>query len=79
MFANYLRRIPWIYLLPLAIVLGLAPLRPQPHLLEKLHMLADGRLSRAVDIFDLFLHGAPLLLVLGKLLLGRKKQSPTGH
>jgi hypothetical protein len=66
-----LAKIPWTVLLPVAVVLGLAPLRPEPHLVEKLRMLANGQLSRPIDIFDLLLHGMPLLLVLGKLLAGR--------
>ncbi len=31
-------------------------------------MLVDGTLVRPVDIFDLFLHGTPLLILLLKLL-----------
>lgn len=62
---KWLDRIP---LLPLAIgalLLGLAPFTPQPHLLEKLNMLFAGTLQRPVDIFDLCLHGAlPLLLLM---------------
>ncbi|MBE0575666.1 MAG: RND transporter [Desulfuromonadales bacterium] len=65
------KQIPWAVLIPVAVLLGLAPFRPEPHLLEKLRMLAEGQLIRPVDIFDLILHGAPLLLVLGKLLFGR--------
>ena len=34
----------------------LAPFSPMPHVLEKLIMLKDGNLIRAVDIFDLFFH-----------------------
>jgi len=51
-----------------ALFLGLAPFVPEPHLWEKLKMLADGTLSRPIDIFDLFLHGAPLLILVAKLL-----------
>lgn len=48
-----------------AIVLGLAPFHPEPHLLEKLKMLFAGTLSKPVDIFDLFMHGAgPVLLII---------------
>lgn len=68
---KFFKQIPWAVLIPVAVLLGLAPFRPEPHLLEKLRMLAEGQLLRPVDIFDLILHGAPLLLVLGKLLLGR--------
>jgi hypothetical protein len=64
---QWLDRIPLSLLLPLAVLLALAPFKPEPHLLEKLRMLFDGTLSRPVDIFDLFLHGAPLLLVVLKL------------
>ena len=71
MIAGLLSRIPWTFLLPVALVLGLAPFRPEPHLVEKLRMLAHGQLTRPLDIFDLLLHGTPLLLVLGKLLARR--------
>jgi len=60
--------LPWSVLLLLAVILGLAPFRPELHLLEKLRLLAQGRLTAPIDIFDLCLHGAPLLLLLGKLL-----------
>jgi hypothetical protein len=75
--SKFFKQMPWAILLPAAVLLGLAPFRPEPHLLEKLRLLADGRLIRPVDIFDLFLHGAPLLLVLGKLLHGRHVPSST--
>ena len=71
MIACLFARIPWTVLLPVAVILGLAPFRPEPHLVEKLRMLVNGQLTAPIDIFDLFLHGAPLLLVAGKLLAGR--------
>ena len=71
MIARFFARIPWAVLLPVTVVLGLAPFRPEPHLVEKLRMLVSGQLTAPIDIFDLFLHGAPLLLVAGKLLAGR--------
>lgn len=70
MIAGLLAKIPWTLLLPVAIVLGLAPFRPEPHLVEKLRMLMHGQLARPLDIFDLLMHGAPLMLVVGKLLAG---------
>jgi hypothetical protein len=70
MFARLLAKIPWVLLLPLAVVLGLAPFRPEPHLVEKLRMLVHGQLTRSLDIFDLLMHGAPLVLVVCKLLAG---------
>ena len=72
---KWLDRIPYSLLLPLAVVMALAPFVPEPHLWEKLKMLAAGTLVRPIDIFDLFLHGTPLLLLALKLLSGlsRKK------
>lgn len=65
-FVSWVDRIPWEPLLMAAVLLGLAPFFPEPHLWEKLKMLASGRLSRPIDIFDLFMHATPLLLVLLK-------------
>jgi len=65
---KWLDKIPLVPLLLIAIVMGLAPFKPEPHLLQKLAMLADGSLTRPIDIFDLFIHGAPALLLLFKLL-----------
>jgi hypothetical protein len=71
----FFKKLSWMILLPAALFLGLAPFLPEPHLLEKLRMLAAGQLIMPMDIFDLFLHGTPWLLVFGKLLLGRHGQS----
>ncbi|MCI0506062.1 MAG: hypothetical protein L0Z73_08105 [Gammaproteobacteria bacterium] len=76
-------RIPMWILLLLAVGLGIAPPGSQPHLVEKLLMLADGALERPVDIFDLFLHGIfPVLfavkvarMVFLKAHSGRKENS----
>jgi hypothetical protein len=48
------------------LTLGLAPFTPEPHVWEKLRMLASGLLVKPVDWFDLALHGAPWLLLLAK-------------
>jgi hypothetical protein len=50
-----------------ALTLGLAPFLPEPHVWEKIKMLLNGHLSRPIDIFDLFLHGVPWLLLVLKL------------
>lgn len=69
---KWLDRIPYMYLTPLAILLALAPFSPEPHLWEKLKMLFAGTLVRPIDIFDLFLHGTPLLLLILKVLFGSR-------
>jgi hypothetical protein len=55
-----LQKIPYAVLVPLAVFMLLAPFKPMPHVMEKLIMLMAGTLSRAVDIFDLCYHLAPL-------------------
>lgn len=70
-----LDRIPYMYLTPLAILLALAPFSPEPHLWEKLKMLFAGTLVRPIDIFDLFLHGTPLLLLVLKVLFGSRARN----
>lgn len=64
--------LPLWLLVALCLTLGLAPFVPEPHIWEKLKMLADGTLSRPVDIFDLAMHAVPWLLLLAKLLLMRR-------
>ena len=63
-----LDRISLTVALVMALTLGLAPFTPEPHVWEKLKMLAAGNLSRPIDIFDLALHGVPWLLLAAKLL-----------
>lgn len=64
----WLDRIPLLPLAAVALVLGLAPFVPEPHLVEKLRMLAHGELTRPLDIFDLALHGTPAVVLVLKLI-----------
>ena len=57
------RLLDYRILVPLALLAGLAPFHPQPHLVEKLGMLLDGRLQRPIDLFDLAFHGWPFVLL----------------
>jgi len=62
---EFLQRVPWLGVVALCLTVGLAPFAP-PHIWEKLQMLFAGRLSRPIDWFDLFLHGAPWVLLVAK-------------
>jgi hypothetical protein len=64
---TWLDRIPLTWLIVVALWMAVAPITPEPHLLEKLRMLGLGTLSRPLDIFDLLLHAAPLLLLVLRL------------
>ena len=61
---GWLDRFPFKLLLALALWLAVAPIVPEPHLIEKLRMLSQGTLSKPIDIFDLLLHTTPLVLLL---------------
>jgi hypothetical protein len=41
----------------------LAPFKPMPHALEKLIMLKNGTLTKPIDIFDLFYHLIPTIIL----------------
>lgn len=60
---NWLDRIPFVTLIMISLLLGLAPFVPEPHVWEKLKMLFDGSLAKPVDIFDLCMHGTPWVLL----------------
>ncbi len=62
-----LDKLPLSLLLLASLTLGLAPFVPEPHLWEKLKMLAAGTLTRPLDIFDLAFHALPWVLLAAKL------------
>ena len=66
---QFLDGIPLSLLILASLTLGLAPFVPEPHIWEKLKMLAAGTLVKPIDIFDLAMHAAPWLLLIAKLAL----------
>lgn len=67
MLLKRINQIPFIPLVIAALILGLTPFSPEPHLLEKSRMLLQGSLQRPLDIFDLIMHATPILLLLLRL------------
>lgn len=63
---KFLTDIPYTILVPMALLMLLAPFQPMPHLVEKFIMLKNGELKKAIDIFDVFFHLAPSFLLLLK-------------
>ncbi len=51
------------------LTLGLAPFAPLPHFFEKMSWLFTGHSFAAIDVFDLFLHGAPWVWLLVTVIL----------
>ena len=73
---RFLDSLSWTLLIVAAIFLGLAPFTPEPHLWEKLKMLAAGELTRGIDIFDLLMHGTPVILLILKGVRKATKPQP---
>lgn len=62
---KFLDKLPLLPLVVISLTLGMAPFVPEPHLWEKLKMLATGNLTNLTDTFDLLMHGTgPGLLIL---------------
>lgn len=70
---HWIDKIPTATLVMMAILLGLAPFSPEPHLWEKLKLLGGGQLHRPLDIFDLLMHAAPATLLAIKLFRAWRK------
>ena len=68
---SFLATLPWPLVIIACLTLGFAPFVPEPHIWEKLKMLAGGTLSRPIDIFDLLMHAAPFIVAAAKLALAR--------
>lgn len=60
---RWIDKIPFLLLILVAAWMAFAPISPEPHLVEKVRMLSQGTLARPLDIFDLFIHTAPLALL----------------
>lgn len=63
----FLDKMPLSILILAALTLGLAPFLPEPHVWEKLKMLAAGELVKPIDWFDLALHAAPWGFLVARL------------
>jgi hypothetical protein len=60
----------WKLILLGCLTLGLAPFFPEPHLWGKLQWVVGGAVGmKAMDWFDLLLHGFPFILLIRLLLI----------
>ena len=75
-FRKFLAKIPYDSLLIMGLLLGLAPFFPEPHLVEKIKWLFTGHPFRPIDVFDLFFHSAPVILLFTKIILERPFSRP---
>ena len=71
---KWIDKLPLLPLTVIALLMAVLPLHSTPHLVEKIGMLFQGVLVRPIDIFDLFMHGTPaVLLVIRVVRMGIKK------
>jgi hypothetical protein len=75
---RWIDRIPLYLLILLTIWMAIAPINPEPHLVEKVRLLSQGNLTRPIDIFDLLYHLAPMVLLAVKVWRLVKNQKPKG-
>ena len=64
---TYLDNMAYPILIIGAVLMLAAPLTPMPHILEKINMLKNGQLTKPIDIFDLFFHLIPTILLAIKI------------
>lgn len=64
---RWLDRIPLLLLVLSSAWMAVAPINPEPHLVEKVRMLSQGALTRPLDMFDLLYHLAPMVLLAFKI------------
>ncbi|MGV6859672.1 MAG: RND transporter [bacterium] len=74
---DWIRQIPVVPLAIISAMLAVAPFNGEPHLLEKLRMLVHGELVKPLDMFDLFLHGTPLIVLILRLTMFRPPSDET--
>lgn len=74
---HWLSELKWSWIIVLALFAGLAPwpMGPEPHVVEKVGWLMKGWLTKPLDIFDLFFHLSPTLLVVAKFAAVRTQSS----
>ena len=71
---NFINHFSFPVLIILSILMAMAPFGAEPHLIEKWNMLMAGTLVRPLDIFDLIMHSAPIMLLLLKTVLLLKQK-----
>lgn len=64
--------IPFPLLLIMSVFMLMAPISPEPHLVQKFTWVVEGVGLKAIDIFDVFWHLLPSLILLLKLVFQSK-------
>jgi len=73
---QFIDRLPFSLLIVMTVLMLAAPFVPEPHLVEKMRMLAEGTLTKPLDIFDVFWHLLPAILLTVKVVRWQRNKSP---
>lgn len=73
---KFIDKIPFPMLIILSLMMLAAPFVPEPHLVEKMRMLGEGTLTKPLDIFDVFWHLLPTILLIIKI-VRKRRGNPT--
>ena len=73
---QFIDRLPFSLLIVMTVLMLAAPFVPEPHLVEKMRMLAEGTLTKPLDIFDVFWHLLPAILLTVKVVRWKRNKSP---
>lgn len=63
---NWIDSIPTGILVFFAIWMLFAPISPEPHLVQKYNWILEGKTFKAIDVFDVFWHVLPSIVLLIK-------------
>ena len=65
----------WKFVILLSLTLGLAPFRPEPHIVANLRWVIGGAVGMTpMNWFDLLMHGTPFILLIRLVVLEIKKR-----
>jgi hypothetical protein len=73
---QFIDKLPFPLLIVMTVLMLAAPFVPEPHLVEKMRMLAEGTLTKPLDIFDVFWHLLPAILLTVKVVRWQRNKSP---
>lgn len=72
---RFIRELPFSILIIVTVLMLGAPFVPEPHLVEKARMLANGTLTQPLDIFDVVWNLLPAALLAWKAVLWRRDRA----
>ena len=60
---SWIVELPYGLLIVMAIFMAIAPIQPEPHLVQKFQWLMNGSPFKFIDVFDVLWHLLPVILI----------------